>query len=95
MIPRDNLAVAINATQSFLLHDTRLGIPALMQSEGIHGYLDLNGTLFTSPLGFACSFNPDLVEQIGNVVGSEAESMGVNNIFGKYKGNFYILCLYE
>ncbi|KAH8553317.1 glycoside hydrolase superfamily [Umbelopsis sp. PMI_123] len=81
MIPRDNLAVAINATQSFLLHDTRLGIPALMQSEGIHGYLDLNGTLFTSPLGFACSFNPDLVEQIGNVVGSEAESMGVNNIF--------------
>ncbi|KAI9290252.1 glycoside hydrolase superfamily [Umbelopsis sp. AD052] len=81
MIPRDDLAIAINATQSFLLHDTRLGIPSLMQSEGIHGYLDLNGTLFTSPLGFACSFNPDLVEELGDIVGSEAESMGVNNIF--------------
>lgn len=83
MIPRDSLAIAINATQSFLVHNTRLGIPALMQSEGIHGYLDLNSTIFTTPVGMACSFNPSLIEQVGNVIGNEAESVGVNNIFGK------------
>ncbi|OZJ02542.1 hypothetical protein BZG36_04510, partial [Bifiguratus adelaidae] len=81
LIPRYALAIAINETQDYLLHNTRLGIPALMQSEGIHGYLDENSTIFMSPIGMACSFNPELLSKVSGVIGSEAASVGVTNIF--------------
>ncbi|KAI8070929.1 glycoside hydrolase family 3 protein [Gongronella butleri] len=80
MMPRDPLAALVNATQDYFLHNTRLGIPSLMTSEGIHGYLDPNSTIFPAPLAMACSFNPDLLQQVGNVIGTEAESVGCQNI---------------
>ena len=65
-----------------MINDNRLGIPTIMQSEGVHGWLDVNATMFPSAIGMGCSFNPDLVREMANVVGTEANSIGVHNIFG-------------
>ncbi|KAI7853297.1 beta-glucosidase-related glycosidase [Circinella umbellata] len=80
-IDREPLARLINETQSWMINNNRLGIPTIMQSEGVHGWLDVNATMFPSAIGMACTFNPDLVREMANVVGTEANSIGVHNIF--------------
>lgn len=57
------------------------GIPALIQSEGIHGFLALNATIFNSPLAHGCAFNPELVEKMGEAIAVESLALGVNQIF--------------
>lgn len=80
-IPQDWLANGIHQGQQYLVENTSLGIPAFVQSEGIHGFLIGNATIFTSPIGQAASFNPDLVKQSGRIVAQEAKALGVNQIF--------------
>lgn len=76
------LSAAVKTGQDYLTHNTTLGIPAWVQSEGIHGFLIPNATIFNSPIGQACSWNPDLVRKMGAAIGQEAAALGVNNIFG-------------
>jgi beta-glucosidase len=57
------------------------GIPTFTQSEGIHGLLALNATIFNSPIAFACSWNLELIEKMANVIGTESLALGVNQIF--------------
>ncbi|KAI9318774.1 beta-glucosidase-related glycosidase [Dichotomocladium elegans] len=78
---RDALARLINETQTWMVESNRLYIPTIMQSEGIHGWVDVNATMFPSPLAMACSFDIELLKKVGDVVGSEAESLGIHNIF--------------
>ncbi|RVD81575.1 uncharacterized protein DFL_009433 [Arthrobotrys flagrans] len=67
--------------QQYLVEETRLGIPAFVQTEGIHGFLLPNATIFNSPIGFGCSFNPDLVQKAADVIAKEAAAFGVNQLF--------------
>lgn len=62
------------------MENTTLGIPALIQSEGLHGFTD-NGTIFPSPIGLACSFNPSLLSNVSAAIANEAEGLGFNHIF--------------
>ena len=57
------------------------GIPTYIQSEGLHGFLALNATIFNSPIGIGCSFNPRLVEKMANAIAVEAAALGVNQLF--------------
>jgi beta-glucosidase len=75
------IAEGIKKGQDYLLHNTTLGIPALVQSEGIHGFLIGGATIFNSPIAYACSWNPDLVEKMGAAIGQEASALGVNQLF--------------
>ncbi|KAL1306299.1 hypothetical protein AAFC00_004383 [Neodothiora populina] len=77
----DWLAVNIKRAQDYLLNNTRLGIPAIVQTEGIHGFLIGNATIFNSPIGQACSWNPDLVRQMAGQIGIESAALGVNQVF--------------
>ncbi|KAI1260209.1 glycoside hydrolase family 3 protein [Xylariaceae sp. FL1019] len=81
-VPWEELAQAIKMGQDYLLHNTTLGIPAFVQTEGIHGFLMPNATIFNSPIAQACSFNPDLVEKMGIAIAQESRALGVNQIFG-------------
>jgi beta-glucosidase len=63
------------------VHNTTLGIPALVQTEGIHGFLIGNATIFNSPIAHACSWNVDLVEKMGVAIATEAQALGVNQLF--------------
>jgi beta-glucosidase len=57
------------------------GIPTFIQSEGLHGFLAVNATIFNSPIAMACAFNPKLVEKMANAIADEALALGVNQLF--------------
>jgi beta-glucosidase len=71
----------IKIAQDYLVHNTTLGIPALVQSEGIHGFLIPNATIFNSPIGYACSWNPAMVQKMAAFIAKEALALGVNQLF--------------
>ncbi|RWA14823.1 hypothetical protein EKO27_g261 [Xylaria grammica] len=81
-IPWKQLTEGIKKGQDYLMEETRLGIPAFAQTEGIHGFLIPNATIFNSPISQACSFNPDLIERMGKAIAQESRALGVNQIFG-------------
>ncbi|KAK6603277.1 glycosyl hydrolase family 3 [Botrytis cinerea] len=76
------IADGIKQAQDYLMHNTTLGIPALVQSEGIHGFLIGNATIFNSPIAQACSWNPALIKRMGAAIAQESLALGVNQIFG-------------
>lgn len=75
------LSRGIRLGQDYLMQNTTLGIPAWVQSEGIHGFRIPNATIFNSPIAYASSFNPALVEKTGRAIAKEALALGVNNLF--------------
>ncbi|KAM5363718.1 hypothetical protein ACJZ2D_011865 [Fusarium nematophilum] len=72
---------AAKLAQDYLVKETELGIPAFIQSEGLHGLLALNATIFNSPIGMGCSFNPELIEKMAGVIATESRALGVNQLF--------------
>ncbi|KII90947.1 glycoside hydrolase family 3 protein [Plicaturopsis crispa FD-325 SS-3] len=80
LMPWDKLVYAINVGQKYLVENTTLGIPAMFQSEGLHGFTD-NGTTWPSPIGLAASFNTALLSQASATIASEAEGLGISQIF--------------
>jgi beta-glucosidase len=65
-----------NAVQRYLVEETRLGIPAIFHDEGCHGLTKPGATSFPNPLGLACSWNPDLLQAIFDVVAREMRARG-------------------
>ncbi|KLO08234.1 glycoside hydrolase family 3 protein [Schizopora paradoxa] len=80
LTPWDKLVFGIEVGQRYLMENTTLGIPAIFQSEGLHGFTD-NGTTFPSPIGLAASFNPDLLKSVASSIGEEAEGLGYGQLF--------------
>ncbi|KAF4542153.1 Glycoside hydrolase family 3 [Lasiodiplodia theobromae] len=80
-IPQQTIAEAGKIAQDYLLHNTTLGIPALLQNEGIHGVSYFNSTIFNSPIAHACSFNTELIGEMADVIAEEALALGINQIF--------------
>ncbi|KAG6909222.1 hypothetical protein DXG01_001529 [Tephrocybe rancida] len=80
LVPYEKLAYAVEIGQRYLMENTTLGIPALIQSEGLHGFTD-DGTIFPSPIGLAASFNTDLISKVSGVTAREAEGLGINHMF--------------
>ncbi|KAG7284605.1 hypothetical protein NEMBOFW57_009210 [Staphylotrichum longicolle] len=80
-VPNTWLSEHIKAAQDYIQNNTYLGIPAFVQTEGLHGFLAHNATIFNSPIAHACSWNPGLVEQMGAVIAQEARAIGVNQLF--------------
>ncbi|KAH8666409.1 glycoside hydrolase superfamily [Xylariales sp. PMI_506] len=75
------LSSNIKLGQNYMSDNTTLGIPPWVQSEGIHGFLIPNATIFNSPIAFASSFNPELVRKMGVAIAQEARALGVNQLF--------------
>ena len=80
-VPWDWISDGVKIAQDYLMRNITLGIPALVQSEGIHGFLIGNATIFNSPIAYAYSFNPDLVQKMGAAIAQEALALGVNQLF--------------
>ena len=70
-----------NAIQRYLLDHTRLGIPALIMSECLHGHLSPGATIFPQVIGLSCSWDPELVEEIGAAAAREAAAVGIRQAF--------------
>jgi len=67
---------ALNRLQKFMMEETRLGIPVMSHEECLVGLMARGGTLFPSALAFGATWNPDLIKQVGEVIGDEARSIG-------------------
>ncbi|MDU5826150.1 glycoside hydrolase family 3 N-terminal domain-containing protein [Mixta calida] len=72
---RDGVRAA-NRLQKTLMEETRLGIPALFHEECLVGLLCKDATLFPSPLNYASTWDPELIEQVAAAIGEEARSTG-------------------
>ncbi|KIK63658.1 glycoside hydrolase family 3 protein [Collybiopsis luxurians FD-317 M1] len=79
-MPYEKFVFALTVGQKYLMENTTLGIPAMFQSEGLHGFTN-NGTIFPSPIGLAASFNPALLSSVANIISTEAEGLGLSEIF--------------
>ncbi|KZZ91607.1 Glycoside hydrolase, family 3 [Ascosphaera apis ARSEF 7405] len=78
-VPWDVLSDMTKRGQDWLLQNTSLAIPAFMQSEGVHGFELINGTVFNSAIGYSSSWNRDLVEKMARVIGREARALLLEN----------------
>ena len=67
---------ALNRLQRFLCNETRLGIPAISHEECLMGMMTRDGTLFPSPLAFGATWNPELIERVGEQIGLECRAVG-------------------
>lgn len=71
----------IKRGQDYAVNETRLGIPAIVQTEGIHGFLIGNATIFNSPIAHGCSFNRSLIHRMAEQIAVEAKALGVTQLF--------------
>lgn len=72
---------ALNEVQRFFIEDTRLGVPADFTNEGIRGLTHSDATCFPAQLAVACTFDRELVREIGRTTGSEARALGYTNVY--------------
>ncbi|MCA0145607.1 glycoside hydrolase family 3 N-terminal domain-containing protein [Blastococcus sp. LR1] len=56
----------------------RFGIPALVHEECLTGLAAWQATVFPSPLCWAASFDPELVERMGALIGQNMRRLGVH-----------------
>jgi beta-glucosidase len=65
-------------TQRRLVHETRLGIPALVHEECLTGLAAWHAAAFPTPLAWGASFDPDLVADVGAAIGRSMRELGVH-----------------
>ncbi|WP_254631680.1 MULTISPECIES: beta-glucosidase [unclassified Curtobacterium] len=74
----DERAAWLWAEQRRLKRETRLGIPALVHEECLTGLAAWRAATFPTPLAWGAAFNPELVEQVGAVIGRSMRELGVH-----------------
>jgi beta-glucosidase len=65
-----------NAVQRWLKQHTRLGIPALMHEEALHGYAAFDATSFPQAIALASSWSPQDLHDIYALAASEMRATG-------------------
>lgn len=64
--------------QQELIDSTRLGIPALAHEECLTGFTTHHASVFPTPLAWAATFHPDLVERMAHAIGASMRRVGVH-----------------
>jgi beta-glucosidase len=62
------VARAANAVQRFLVEETRLGIPAIIHEECLHGVMGFGATSFQQSIGAAATFDPALIAEVAGTI---------------------------
>jgi beta-glucosidase len=65
-----------NAVQHFLVEHTRLGIPAIIHEEALHGFVGEGATSFPQAIALAATFDPALVENVFTVAARQMRARG-------------------
>ena len=73
--PRES-ARLLNKMQRHAVEHTRLGIPLLFCEETPHGHMAVGTTVFPTGIGQASTWDPELLEQMGEVMGREVRLQG-------------------
>lgn len=69
-----------NAAQKYLKENTRLGIPAIIHGEGLHGYVGYSATSFPQAIAMASSWNLELINKVYTAIANETRSRGVQQL---------------
>ena len=73
-LPPDQVAIFGNQIQRFLVEETRLGIPAIIHEESLHGVMARDATCFPQSIGQAATWDPDARSE--EVAGSSGATCG-------------------
>ena len=65
-----------------MIENTRLGIPLFLAEEAPHGHMAIGTTVFPTGFGMAATWNPELIEQVGQVIGREIRLQGGHISYG-------------
>jgi beta-glucosidase len=78
---QDEYAARFNAVQKYLMEETRLGIPAISNGEGCHGFVgnEDKSTVFPAPPLLGSTWNPELIESVYTAVAKEMRSYGITH----------------
>ncbi len=79
--PRES-ALYANAIQTYLAKNTRLGIPAIIHDEILHGHMKAGSTVFPQPLAMGSSWDPALVQEVFTTAAHEARARGFQHVLG-------------
>jgi len=71
-------AKTANEIQRFLTEKTRLGIPAIVHEECLHGLLARDSVCFPQSIGQAATWEPDLVRTMAERFGRELRAAGAH-----------------
>lgn len=69
-----------NAIQTWMIEETRLGIPTLFHEEGLHGFQGRFATSFPQAIALASTFDTDLVERVYTITAREIRVRGVHQV---------------
>lgn len=75
-------AKAGNALQKYVIENTRLGIPLFLAEEAPHGHMAIGTTVFPTGFGMAATWDPALIERVGEVIGREIRLQGGHISYG-------------
>jgi len=73
-------AVFANDIQRFLVEKTRLGIPAMVHEEALHGHMSKKGTSFPQAIALAGTWKPELLERVFSAVAQELRARGAQQV---------------
>ena len=79
--PASKHAWALNEVQRFCVEETRLGIPVDFTDEGIRGVEAYMATNFPTQLGLGCTWDKELIRNVGRITGQEARLLGYTNVY--------------
>ena len=79
--PRES-ARLLNMMQRHAVENTRLGIPLLFCEETPHGHMAVGTTVFPTGIGQASTWNPELLEKMGEAMGKEVQLHGAQIGYG-------------
>jgi beta-glucosidase len=71
-----------NATQKWLIENTRLGIPVMFHDEILHGSMLSGATVFPVPIAMASSWDTDLVSKVFTVASRQTRIRGTHQVLG-------------
>jgi beta-glucosidase len=72
------VAALANEIQRFLVQETRLGIPAIVHEECLHGFLARGAVCYPQSIGMAAAWDPALVQTIAGGIARQMRSAGAH-----------------
>ena len=75
-------AEMMNIMQKYAIEQTRLGIPIMVMEEAPHGHMGIGSTCFPTGIGQAATFDVQLMQQMGSVIGKELSLRGAQIAYG-------------
>jgi beta-glucosidase len=79
--PREG-AIFANAVQKWLIENTRLGIPAMLHDEILHGHMAQGSTSFPQPIALASSWDTEFISRVFTAGALETRARGSHIVLG-------------